>query len=108
MLNESKYKNLHQFLTNKNSTSSKKVTLNIKSETTSPNSYNERYYLTQKKPFNSDIYKNNIIKNNLDNKKSNTIDKNGYNNINLLSNLKAPEDNNNKSLYKNLNKNNVI
>ena len=91
MLSENKLKNLHQFLTskNKNSIPSKKVSL--KSETTSPSSYNERNYSTQNKHFysnNKDIQ----IPHYLGYKKSNTIDKNCYNNINLLDNLKTQDD----------------
>ena len=106
MFNESKFKNLHQYLTTKNTSSSKKVTINIRSETTSPSSYNERNYSTQKKPFNNNIYKNNIIHNCVDYKKSNTIEKNCYNNINLLTNLKEHEDDIYDSLKKDLNKSN--
>ena len=108
MLNEKKFKNLYQFLTNKNSSSSKKLSINIRSETTSPSSYNDRNYSTQNKPFNNDINnKNNQINQYLVSKKSNTIDKNCYNNINLLNNLKENEDNTTDSFSKDLNKSNL-
>ena len=107
MLSENKFKNLHQFLTTKNSSSSKKISLNIKSETTSPSSYNERNYSTQNKPFHNDINKNNQIQQYIGYKKSNTIDKNCYNNINLLTNLKEQEDNIYDSFSKDLNKSNL-
>jgi hypothetical protein len=107
MFNDYKFKNLHQFLTTKNTSSSKKVSLNIRSETTSPSSYNERGYSTQKKPFNNNKYKININQNYLGNTKSNTIDKNCYNNINLLINLNEQENNKYDSLSKDLNKNNL-
>ena len=104
MLNEKKLKNLHQFLTKQNSNSSKIVSLNVRSETTSPSSYNERNYSTQNKLFSNETnYKNNQIQNYIGYKKSNTIDKNCYNNINLLSNLKDKEDNNDDSFSKDLN-----
>ena len=107
MLDENKLNNLHQFLTKKNSTSSKKVTLNIRSETTSPSSYNDRNYSTHSKLFSNDIIaKNNIIQHYKGYKKSNTIDKNCYNNINLLTNLKDKEDNIYDSFSKDLNKSN--
>ena len=107
MLNEKKIKNLHQFLTKQNSNSSKIVSLNIRSETTSPSSYNERNYSTQSKLLNNETNnKNNKIQHYLGYKKSNTIDKNCYNNINLLSNFKVQEDNNNDSFSKDINKSN--
>lgn len=108
MLNENKLNNLHQFLTKKNSISSKKVSLNIKSETTSPSSYNERNYSTQSKRFNDGMGdKNNQIPNYIGFKKSNTIDKNCYNNISLLSNIKDQDYNVYDSFYKELNKSNI-
>ena len=107
MLSENKLNDLHQFLTKKNSASSKKVTLNIRSETTSPSSYNDRNYSTHSKLFSNDINaKNNIIQHYIGFKKSNTIDKNCYNNINLLTNLKDQEDNIYDSFSKDLNKSN--
>ena len=105
MLNEAKLNNLYQFLTSKNSNSSKKVSLNIRSETTSPSSYNERNYSTQTKPFHQEINNKNQIYYQI--KKSNTIDKNCYNNINLLTNLKDPEENLLNSFSKDLNKSNL-
>ena len=108
MLNEKKYKNLYQYLTTKNSSSSKKISINVRSETTSPSSYNDRNYSTQTKPFNNNTNKiNNQIQHYLLSKKSNTIDKNYYNNINLLNNLKENEDYNYDSFSKDLNKSNL-
>lgn len=106
MSNENKLKNLHQFLTKKHSTSSKKISLNIRSETTSPSSYNERNYSTKSKHFTNEINnKSNQIPLKVGFIKSNTIDKNSYNNINLLTNLEDEEDNNTfDSFSKNLNK----
>ena len=92
MASEYKLKNLYQFLTTKNSGSSK-VSLNVRSETTSPSSNNERNNSTQTKSFHNEAnHQNNQIKNNFCHKKTNTIDKNCYNNINLLANLKGKED----------------
>ena len=107
MLSESKYKNLNQFLTTKNSSSSKKVSINIRSETTSPSSYNERNYSTQNRPFYNDINNNNQVQCYFGIKKSNTIDKQFYNNINLLTNLKESEENIYDSFSKDVNKNNL-
>ena len=90
MLDENKLKNLHQFLTSKHSYSSKKVSLNKKSETTSPSSYNERNYSAQNKPIEGSN-KNKMMPYYLGYNKSNTIEKNCYNNINLLDNLKHDE-----------------
>ena len=108
MKNENKIKNLHQFLSFKNSASSKKVSLNIKSETTSPSSYNERNYSAQNKPLEGKKYnKNNKLSQYLGFKKSNSIDKNCYKNIRLLDNLKDKNINIYDSLSKDLNKNNI-
>ena len=107
MLSEAKLNSLHQFLTNKNSNSSKKISLNIRSETTSPSSYNERNYSTQGKPFHKDLNNQNQIQHYLQFKKSNTIDKNCYNNINLLTNFKEQEENVFDSFSKDLNKSNL-
>ena len=107
MLSENKLNDLHQFLTKKNSASSKKVTLNIRSETTSPSSYNDRNYSIHSKLFSNDINnKNNIFQHYIGFKKSNTIDKNCYNNINLLTNLKNQKENIYDSFSKDLNKSN--
>ena len=65
MLNEKKFKNLYQFLTSKNSSSSQKLSINIRSETTSPSSYNDRNYSTQTKPFNNNKKINNQIEQSL-------------------------------------------
>jgi len=104
MLDENKLKNLHQFLTSKHSYSSKKVSLNKKSETTSPSSYNERNYSAQNKPLEGNN-KNKMMPYYLGYNKSNTIERNCYNNINLLENLKHDENINNDSLSGDLNKN---
>ena len=104
MLDVNKLKNLHQFLTSKHSYSSKKVSLNKKSETTSPSSYNERNYSAQNKPFEGSN-KNKMIPYYLGYNKSNTIDKNCYNNINLLDNLKNDENIISDSFSGDLNKN---
>ena len=90
MLDENKLKNLHQFLTSKHSYSSKKVSLNKRSETTSPSSYNERNYSAQNKPHEGNN-KSKMIPYYLGYNKSNTIEKNCYNNINLLDNIKHEE-----------------
>ena len=104
MLDEKKLKNLHQFLTSKHSFSSKKVSLNKKSETTSPSSYNERNYSAQNKPYEGS--KNNkMMPYYLGYNKSNTIEKNCYNNINLLDNLKHDENVIDDSFSGDLNKN---
>ena len=103
MLDENKLKNLHQFLTSKHSYSSKKVSLNKKSETTSPSSYNERNYSAQNKPIEGSN-KNKMMPYYLGYNKSNTIEKNCYNNINLLDNLKN-DDNIIDSFSGDLNKN---
>ena len=104
MKKENKYQNLHQYLTSKNSISSKKVSL-IKSETTSPSSYNERNYSAQNKQYDNKI--NNKISQFFITKKSNTIDKNCYKNIRLLDNLKEKNNNSFNSFSKELNKNNM-
>ena len=104
MLDEKKLQNLHQFLTSKHSYSSKKVSLNKKSETTSPSSYNERNYSAQNKPIEGSN-KNKMIPYYLGYNKSNTIEKNCYNNINLLDNLKHDENIISDSFSGDLNKN---
>ena len=104
MLDEKKLQNLHQFLTSKHSYSSKKVSLNKKSETTSPSSYNERNYSAQNKPIEGSN-KNKMIPYYLGYNKSNTIEKNCYNNINLLDNLKNDENIISDSFSGDLNKN---
>ena len=104
MFDEKKLQNLHQFLTSKYSYSSKKVSLNKKSETTSPSSYNERNYSAQNKPIEGSN-KNKMIPYYLGYNKSNTIEKNCYNNINLLDNLKHDENIISDSFSGDLNKN---
>ena len=87
MFNSSKFQSLQKFLSHKIKSSSKQIPFNLHNNNKIlPNSYNDRFSLNNKVII-KDSSINNCSKDNASLKKSNSIEKNCYNNINLLSNF---------------------
>ena len=100
MFTSSKIQGLQKFLSQKLKSSSKQIPYNFQNNKILPNSYNDRFSLNNK--MNTKDLNNNFSKDIVSLKKPNSIDKNCYNNINLLSNFIQTSENTNT------NKNNSI
>ena len=101
MFNSSKLQCLQKFLSHKMKSSSKQIPFNLQNNKIHPNSYNDRFS-SNNKINTKDSSNNHYSKDNIPLKKSNSLEKSCYNNINLLSNFIQNSDNTNS------NKNHII